>query len=187
MQRRSLIKSMMLLSGGLIALPSWANNWSFEKIGFIPEIFPAAYEKLLAEIVATIIPATDTPGAKELGVDVLIRKILADCYEKEVQDNFAKGLQEVDAVSKKMNGKPFVQAGGQQRLEVLKQMEKQEQPPEQTVRSQTPPTPSFFRLVKELTILGYTNSEYVMTKLTGYVAVPGHYYGNTPYTSKKSS
>lgn len=178
----------MFLSGGLIALPSWANNWNFEQIGFVPRIFPPAYEKLLAEIVATIIPATDTPGAKELGVDVLIRKILADCYDKQVQDNFTKGLQEVDELSKKINGKPFIQAGSQQRLEVLKQMEKQQQPSEprdsQATRNQ-PPT--FFRLLKELTILGYTNSEYVMTKLTGYSAVPGHYYGNVPYRSKKSS
>ena len=35
----------------------------------------------------------------------------------------------------------------------------------------------FFSLLKQLTVLAYTTSEYVMTKHYNYIMAPGHYYG----------
>lgn len=195
MKRRVLLKNTILIAGGLIALPSWASNWSRQTITSTASFLSINAEALLAEIVNTIIPATDTPGAKELGVDSLIKKILEDCYPKDVQEMFAKGLEAVGERSNKAFSKPFLDANAVERIEVLKQFEKSEQQTAQTeapenIRSQqggNRQTPTFFRLLKDLTILGYTNSEYVMTNLTGYVAVPGHYHGCVPYTSKKSA
>lgn len=195
MQRRVLLKNMMFVAGGIIAIPSWAANWNKTSLGTHASYLSANAEAILAEIVETIIPATDTPGAKELGVDVLVKKIVADCYEKEVQEIFAKGLNEADVLSLRNFGKSFTEITPIQRLDILKEMEKREQSAEnqeaRNIRSTDPqavrPAPGFFRLVKELTILGYTNSEYVMMNLTGYVAVPGHYHGCVPYSPKKSA
>jgi hypothetical protein len=187
MRRRTLIKNMAVVAGGLLAVPAWAINWNKGTI-HTAALFSPQNEALLADVVATIIPATDTPGAKELGVDNLIKKILADCYEKETGEMFAKGLQNVDTTAKTNFNKSFSDCSQQERLDVLKQIEKEERGTEQpasNVRNEGErPAPTFFRLAKELTILGYTNSEYVMTKLTNYVVMPGHYHGCVPYNKK---
>ena len=39
----------------------------------------------------------------------------------------------------------------------------------------------YFKLMKELTLLGYFSSEIGATKALRYIAVPGHYDGNLPY------
>ena len=35
----------------------------------------------------------------------------------------------------------------------------------------------FFNFLKQLTVLAYTTSEYVLTNHYNYVMAPGHYYG----------
>ena len=42
--------------------------------------------------------------------------------------------------------------------------------------------PHFFRLMKELTLIGYFTSEIGCTQARRYVAVPGSYAGDVPYT-----
>jgi hypothetical protein len=41
----------------------------------------------------------------------------------------------------------------------------------------------FYSLIKNLTIQGYTTSEYVQTTFLKYEMVPGHYYGCVPVKS----
>lgn len=170
MQRRSAIKNLALTIGGTIVLPAWANAWSKESIQSGAFKITYAQETLLAEIVETIIPKTDTPGAKELGADKFILKMVADCYDKKSQDIFAKGMVSVDELSKKENGKTFVESDAKQKLEVLKKMSTSSNSDEK----------GFVQLVKGLTIDGYLVSEYVMTNLRIFEMVPGRYHGCVP-------
>lgn len=170
MQRRSAIKNLALTIGGTIVLPAWANAWSKESLQ--NNTFKISYTKeaLLAEIVETIIPKTDTPGAKELGADKFILKMVADCYDKKSQDIFAKGLVSVDELSKKEYAKTFVEIDSKQKLDILKKMS----------TSQNSDDKGFIQLVKGLTIDGYLVSEYVMTNLRIFEMVPGRYHGCVP-------
>lgn len=170
MQRRSAIKNLALTIGGTIVLPAWANAWSKESIQSGAFKITYAQETLLAEIVETIIPKTDTPGAKELGADKFILKMVADCYDKKSQDIFAKGMVSVDELSKKENGKTFAESDAKQKLEVLKKMSTSPNSDEK----------GFLQLVKGLTIDGYLVSEYVMTNLRIFEMVPGRYHGCVP-------
>jgi hypothetical protein len=169
MERRSALKNMAMMVGGLVALPDWANGWSKNTI--VPNtLLSANASGLLTEIVETIIPATDTPGAKALGIDQFIQKVIADCYSKTVQDNFAKGLASIEATASKSFSKPFASLTTPQRIELLKGYE----------TSTDHDKKEFYGLVKGLTIRGYLNSEYVMTNITHYEMVPGHFYGCVP-------
>jgi len=170
MQRRSAIKNLALTIGGTIVLPAWANAWSKESLQ--NNTFKISYTKeaLLAEIVETIIPKTDTPGAKELGADKFILKMVADCYDKKSQDIFTKGLVSVDELSKKEYAKTFVEIDSKQKLDILKKMS----------TSQNSDDKGFIQLVKGLTIDGYLVSEYVMTNLRIFEMVPGRYHGCVP-------
>ena len=42
--------------------------------------------------------------------------------------------------------------------------------------------PHYFRMMKELALLGYFSSEIGCTKAVRYIEVPGAYHGDVPYT-----
>ena len=173
MQRRAALKTFALSIGNTLVLPSWANAWSKETLHQPSTILSSSQESLLAEIVETIIPKTDTPGAKELNVDKFVALMVADCYDAKAQDTFAKGLKAVDEIAKKDYGKAFVEAEPVQRLAILNKMDKSGSDTEK----------GFIRLVKNITIQGYLNSEYVMTNLRVFEFIPGRYHGCVPAKS----
>jgi hypothetical protein len=170
MQRRSAIKNIALTIGGTIILPSWANAWNKQTFSKSSFYISVSQENFLAEIVETIIPKTDTPGAKELNIHQFTAKMIADCYDKKSQETFSKGFDLVDAVAKKDFSKPFIECDAKQKLAILNKMSNSENIDEK----------GFVKLVKNLTIQGYLNSEYVMTNLRIYEFAPARYHGCVP-------
>ena len=125
---------------------------------------------MLAEVVETIIPATDTPGARELDVHRFVQTMVKDCYDQNAQESLANGLAALDKYSQQTFKKSFAEGTPQQRIHVLEGMQ----------LSADPAQKAFFGMVKNLTIQGYLNSEYVMTNLTHYEMIPGRFHGCVP-------
>ncbi|MFD2937471.1 gluconate 2-dehydrogenase subunit 3 family protein [Spirosoma flavum] len=175
MKRRGVIKHLTLATGAFFITPAWATRWSKASVVFAPSFLSVADRDLLAEVVETIIPVTNspsesTPGAKDLGVHLFVERMLADCYEKSTQQKARNGLKAVSAMSTESYRKPFEQADATQRLALLTRMANSTDANQQ----------EFLTLMKSLTIQGYTTSEYVMTNFYHYVMAPGHYYGCVP-------
>ena len=169
MKRRIVVKNIALTIGASIVLPAWANAWNHNSLRDNHfNIF--SQENLLAEIVETIIPKTNTPGAKELNVQQFIPKMVMDCYDKKAQAIYKNGFELVDKNAKNTFSKSFMECDGKQRLEILNKMSKSENEDEK----------SFIQLVKGLTIKGYLSSEYVMTNLRIYEYAPARYHGCVP-------
>jgi hypothetical protein len=173
MRRRSVIKNLALVVGGLVVIP--ACETVFKKISkeSVNTFFSPEEEELITEIAESIIPATDTPGAKDLNVDIYIRAMIKDCHEAEVQDNFSRGLARITDHAKNKFGKSFPNCDSSQRLEIIKAMASSEDEKEK----------NFIALIKGLTIRGYNNSEYVMMNIRNYQMLPGHYHGCVPVNS----
>jgi hypothetical protein len=170
MQRRSAVKNIALTIGASIVLPSWANAWNKDSFQNSHSKISSFQENLLAEIVETIIPKTNTPGAKELNVQLFVPKMVMDCYDKKAQEVYIKGFDLVENNAKNSFSKSFLECDGTQRLEVLNKMSTSENKDEK----------NFVQLVKGLTIQGYLNSEYVMTNLRVYEYAPARYHGCVP-------
>ena len=170
MQRRSAVKTIALTIGSSIVLPSWANAWSKKVLSNTSFWVSVSQENLLAEIVETIIPKTDTLGAKEMNIHQFVLKMIGDCYDKNSQIIFSKGLDLVDVAASKDFSKTFVACDATQKLAVLNKMSISENGDEK----------AFVRLIKNLTIQGYLNSEYVMTNLRVYEFAPARYHGCVP-------
>ncbi len=173
MQRRSAVKNIALTIGASIVLPAWANAWNKDSFRHNQNIVPPQ-ENLLAEIVETIIPKTNTPGAKELNVQQFIPVMVKDCYDQKAQETYKKGFELVDKNAKNAFSKSFMECDTKQRLEVLDKMSKSENSDEK----------NFLQLVKRLTIQGYMSSEYVMTNLSVYEYAPARYHGCVPVKIK---
>ena len=130
-------------------------------------------EKMLGEVVGTIIPTTDTPGAKDLGVHQFAMIMMDDCHSKEDQETFVKGLDEVNQLAKKQYSNPFIKCSIPQREELLMAIEKKQIDGD---------AQKFYNKAKSLTIQGYLNSKYVMTNINKYELVPGQFKGCVPVT-----
>jgi hypothetical protein len=169
MERRVALKGMAAAMGAMVSLPAWASGWNDTSLGKVKFFAPDQAETLKGAVEA-IIPKTDTPGAGELGVAIFVQRMVTDCYDKKVQDAFAKGIDDLDAQSKKTFQKSFTEITKAQQLQLLQEVEK----------STDPDAKSFFGLLKSLTIQGYMSSEYVMTNLTHFEFIPARYHGCVP-------
>jgi hypothetical protein len=173
MNRRSALKNLGLSLGGLVSLPAWAQGWSPAALG--PQnLLSAADETLLGEIVEAILPATmvagkPSPGAKELKVHQFAIRMINDCYGDETKATLAKGLVAIEETARKSFGKSFVALAQSERVTVLTTMSNGEGA-----------GGGFVGLIKNLTIQGYTNSEYYLTNVAGYNMAPGFYHGCVP-------
>ena len=173
-ERRSALITLAGAVGGLINLPTWASGWTAETVQ--SRRYPTLRDQneLLAEIVETIIPVTDTPGAKALNVHQFIQKMVTDCFDKPAQELFAKGIVLTDELAQKSFGKSFSAGDTTQRTALLTQMS----------QSADSVQKDFYSMVKNLTIRGYMNSEYVMTNLMHFEFIPGRYHGCVPVVAK---
>jgi len=176
MNRRVLIKNLVLVSGGVILLPSCLNKEekresrsSFKNLSFTKD-----QETLLGEVAETIIPETDTPGAKALGLHSFVLTMLADCYEKPEQERFIIGLNLLDNIARSDFETGFVKCTPEQKMELLRTMEAGEAAPEVL---------SFYNITKNEVIKGFLNSKLVMTELRKYELVPARYNGYFPVKS----
>lgn len=127
----------------------------------------AKEEDLLAEIVESIIPETDSPGGKALHLHLFVLKMIDDCHGEEDQQIFVQGIKDWDQEMNRFAGTSFLRADADQRLSYLMEIEKDKEHP----------LFDFFRMTKRRAIQGYLNSEYVMKNKVVYELVPGRYDG----------
>jgi hypothetical protein len=141
--------------------------------------FSAAELALLDEIGETIIPTTDTPGAKAVGIGAFMATTATECYNDTSYAAFRNGLDRVDSASRKLTGKPFMECTTSERTALLNGLEREQRA---YAREKAPADgPHYFRLMKELTLIGYFTSEIGCTKALRYVEAPGHFDGDLPY------
>ncbi len=189
MNRRDAIKKAALMFGGSLLMPDVLKAWTHPMIENPNFRLTAAQDALIAEIAETIVPTTDTPGAKAAGVPNFIKKMLADCYRENYSTYFMKELDSVDADTKSKFNISFVDATLDQRTDILKNYEKKAKTEAAKFReeakswgqSSLPSERPFFTIMKDLTFTGYFTSEIGCTQALRYEAVPGKYIPDYPY------
>lgn len=170
MKRRHAIKSLATSLGALLTLPAWANSWTPQSVALSSPFFNVPHEDLLIDIVSTIIPEGDKPGAKSLGVPNFIQKMVVDCFEKKAQEDFKIGLDTIEKNAQQAYNQSFIKLTAAQKEEILRGISNSEDILQK----------EFFKAIKNLTIQGYTTSEYVMVNYYKYEMAPGHFYGCVP-------
>ena len=139
----------------------------------------AKQQAYLDEVGDTILPATKTPGAKAAHVGGFMAVMVRDCYKPADQETFTKGLTQLEEASQKLNGKGFMESTPAQRTALLTALDTEQK---NYTKTKTPEQPNhYFRMIKELTLLGYFTSEVGATQALRYLPVPGKYVGDYPY------
>lgn len=134
---------------------------------------------LLDEIAETILPATDTPGAKAAGVGPFMALMVTDCYYPAEQEIFKDGMQAIDRQSTEAYGVDFMSAAPTQRLALLESLDAEQLA---FMQSKTEDAPAhYFRMMKELALLGYFTSEIGYNQAMRYAETPGRFDPCVPY------
>lgn len=133
----------------------------------------------LDEIAETIIPTTDTPGAKAAKTGEFMTVMVKDAYDEKNQKAFLEGMTKIDEASEKKFKSGYMKISAEQRTELLKEIDAEMK--EYMKSKKKDDAPHYFTLMKQLTMLGYFTSEIGMTKALRYDPVPGKFDGNYPY------
>ena len=164
MTRRDSLQRIALLLGGIALAPELLAN----ALAAPPPFSPPERKRLLEEMAETIIPTTDTPGAKAAGVADFIAHAVEFCFPKARQERFWGELNNADAACMKQTGKSFVDCSEAERIAFFKQLDSRKR----SERSEDNSTP-FFTTLKMLVLHGYFTSEIGASQALNYDPVPG--------------
>jgi Gluconate 2-dehydrogenase subunit 3 len=187
MNRRDAIKKAAILLGGTLSAPTLMAMSRFEQKnvlytegGGILFNLTETQRKIVAEVAEMIIPKTDTVGAKDVGVPAFIELMLKDCYLQLEHLSFMEGVMALEESK-------FLDMDASMRTERLKKVEaetkammkarevKQTKMGDNEDKEEMKATPKgipFWRLMKELTLLGYFTSEKGIKASFEYVQIP---------------
>ncbi len=181
MDRRQALQRAGLVLGYAISAPVIAGIMngckSTPELTYKPVFFTEEQAGLVSEVAAIIIPKTDTPGAKEVGVPAFIDQLIKQCYKKEDQDRFLAGLAEFDEGAKKAYGDSFMDLDPAKQKEYVK---KTHDAALDAVKAGTVKDKPFILVAKELTVVGFYTSEEGASKILQYAPVPGAFHGCVP-------
>jgi glucoside 3-dehydrogenase (cytochrome c) hitch-hiker subunit len=147
--------------------------------------FTTQHIALLDEVAETILPETKTPGAKAAQVGAFMALMVTDTYAEGDQAIFRDGMRKLDEACRAMHHTSFMEATPPQRLALLEQLDREQKAYMDARRGGGggDDTPAhYFRMMKELALLGYFTSEIGYTKAMRYAETPGRFEPCVPYT-----
>jgi hypothetical protein len=169
------------LVGQSAMLAGCAKSQTGDEVAAAPNsLFGQGDIALLDEIADTILPETTTPGAKAAGVGPFIAMMVIDTYYEADQQIVRDGLDSLQALSLSSYGEQFQDVTAAERLTLVENLDA-EQHSYMEAREEGAPT-HFFRMLKELTLLGYFTSEIGYTQAMRYAETPGEYDPCVPYS-----
>jgi hypothetical protein len=202
MNRRELLKMIAAATGSVMIGGEFLLSGCKANSDSAPVAFTEENIAFLDEVAETILPQTNTAGAKAAGVGRFMTVMVNDCYTKDNQEIFHKGINILNDECNKMHKVDFMKASPEQRKQLLVavdketkdyvkkqadaenvQKQKQRQGQERNTddfKAQTLPN-HYFQQLKQLAIFGYFTSEKGRTEALRYTPVPGKFEGVIDY------
>lgn len=183
-RRTSLITifGLGVLGTSTFSIFKWVNN---------PVELESIYSQksLIAELAETIIPSTDTPGAKDAKVEEFIIKIIVECTDQKSQSEFLAGLKDIQNYSIRYHGDIFQKCNLKDRIKIMKHFENRSFTFGRIINKIKNKLlgESFFSQLKRLTIIGFCTSELGATQTLIYDYIPVNYEACIPLTRGQNS
>jgi hypothetical protein len=230
--RREAVRRVGALLGGLTLVGGSTLLAACERERRVPARVPIGEFTVddiafLDEVADTILPDTETPGAKAAETGAFMALMVTDTYKPSDQQVFRQGMRTLDAECRKAHNVSFMAATPAQRLALLERLDREQKAytdaraaarrsrgradttkvdtakaaepkgerflPDQ--RKEAAPAPDanpapaitadapahYFRMMKELALLGYFTSEIGCTEALRYVESPGRFDPCVPY------
>tara|TARA_Y100001954_G_C15689691_1_gene542086 strand:- start:78 stop:659 length:582 start_codon:yes stop_codon:yes gene_type:complete len=174
MKRRELLKNTSLWVSGLLLTPSVVVLKSCNPLKredkWKSDFFSSDNGNLIFELVDTLIPNTEIPGAIEAKVHEFVESYVRDVYNKNKREWFIEELSNFNDKIKKFSSKSFFKLNIIEKINTLNEIQKKE----------SGNSASFYIDLKKLVIRGYFNSKIGVTQALNYRPIPGTFKGCIP-------
>ncbi|MFN5422285.1 MAG: gluconate 2-dehydrogenase subunit 3 family protein [bacterium] len=167
--RRDVLKQFAFVTAGFAIIPSCMQDRSKSALLLKKITITPSDEVMLSELCETILPKSDTPGAKDIDAHLFVLKMVDDCRTKEEQTTFINGMSEFKQFCKSSFGEEFVDCKDEMRKKIVEELLAKKEEKTDLV--------SFFNMVKALVIQSYTSSKFYLTNIQVYELIPGRYHG----------
>ena len=176
MDRRLALKKTAYLMGSAVSAaiitgvmngcqPTGTPDWS-------PQFLTKEQAATIEEIAETILPETDTPGAKSLHLTEFIDLMLKDVFNGYDQLQFPKELAKFEEECQFFTGQNFLNSAPDERQKFLVLHERKAKANQQKTGEK-----ALITKLKELVLVGYFTSEYAITELMDYNPLPIKFEG----------
>ncbi len=176
MNRRKAIQQAAYLLGGAVSAsviagvmsgcqPTGAPDWT-------PQFLTKEQAATISEIAETILPETDTLGAKSLHLTEFIDLMLKEVFNGYDQLQFPKELAKFEEECHFFTGNNFINSSPEEREKFLVLHEKKA-----IANQQKTGEKALISKLKELVLIGYFTSEYAITELMNYNPLPTKFEG----------
>jgi hypothetical protein len=185
MNRRELIKHIALLTGAAVAgselfLAGCKNEDKAATAGFSEKDI-----SFFDEVAETILPRTNTPGARDAETGKFMASYSLDCYDEKQLKALKNGIAALNEAAKQKYGNDFLKINPSQREELLKGIDAEAKAYNSKPEKDLPP--HYFTLMKQMALLGFFTSKPGATQVLRYVPVPGRYLGCIDYKEGETS
>ncbi len=177
MTRRESFQRIALLLGGVAIAPELLAK-ALEPATSTLKKMGADRLQLLDEMAETIIPTTDTPGAKAAQVGAFMVHAVEYCLPEKQKERFWADLNTTEAACVQQHGKSFIDCSEAERITFFQHLEAQKPAPGKEADA-----PTFFYSLKMLVLYGYFTSEIGATQALNYDPVPGEWIADMPVQS----
>ncbi|MDO5657021.1 MAG: gluconate 2-dehydrogenase subunit 3 family protein [Paracoccus sp. (in: a-proteobacteria)] len=206
MNRRDLLAMIAAVTG--TAMIGGTRAFAYQPTVTGTNIFTDADAAFLDEVAEVILPATDTPGAKDAGVGAFMTQYVSDCYTEAEQQDFRDAIAALEAAAIEAHGAGFETLSSEARIELLntaamaarqqaavvaeararRQQTLDQQRAADTAGDETTqvtaeemPRLHWFTPIQQLVLFGFFTSRVGATEVLRYDALPGGYDGDLAY------
>ena len=181
----------LVLPGAALAQGAVTLTWT-------PKALTPTQAKTLDAVAELIMPATDTPGAREAGVPQFVDRAVGDYCTPSDAAAIRGGLDRIEADAQAAHGASFTALTRAQQTLLLERYDAEGRGPRTPAaavgRGETetglsnqprsavvpPKGPPFFPVLRDLVTVAYFTSKLGATKAVRYDPVPGAYHGCVP-------
>ena len=153
--------------------------------------FTPPQREIIAAMVETIIPRTDTPGAIDAGVAIFVELMVAHWLNEEETAIFNAGLTDMEVRIPADFGQAFQALAPEQQLEVMEALEDEVSGSPWydfgNVQRDFVSDAPFICQLKELTVWGFFTSREGGSQVLRYDPMPMYFDGDTPLRQDDSS
>lgn len=182
LNRREILERMAIVSGGLISLTvlsACEGGVSVDKSAKKDTALKSLSQEqlgLIGDIADTIIPDTETPGAKAINIHYFIDELVANWMTSVQRNQFLSDVSMLDTRIKSEKGKSFSMLSLDDRGLMLDQLG------EEMIEQNAQSIKHIYKEIRELTIFGYYTSEVGASVELNFDPLPGAFKGCVPFS-----
>ena len=194
MDRRAILKYTAYVTGYAITAPltsAFLSGCKAEPTApdYVPVYFSETTYQNLVAVVDTMLPATSTPGAVEIGVPAFMDLVVGKYTEEEDRLKMMNGFESWLTTVQNNAGTPYHALPAEEQLKLLNALDQEAIATAESLEGKILSEDEMKALqpwwldMKALVINGYFASEKIGTEVLAYDPVPGPYQGCIPLSN----